>query len=223
MIYIFTQRNDAERIFAYKTHFGASAILIKEVKNSTTNDKWEIEQSFLLPLHLLHLISAQVTVDTAKQMLRSNNDDDEQEEEGGGGGESTDEQSVFDLTAPSPPQLPRQYSFDLMLETLDWKEIECTQPGCLSLELRRAFNRLENTLVPITENQLGTQEYEESLRSYWCISDNTDSNAETPTSADVDNVEDDDDDDKECCRQPKEKKKLKRVKLMIGSSSSEDE
>ena len=159
MIYIFTQRNDVERIFAYKTHFGASAILIKEVKNSATNDEWKIVESFLLPLHLLHLISAQVTVDTAKKMLRSNDDDDEQEEEGES---DTDDQSVFDLTAPSPPQLPRQYSVDLMLETYDWKEMECTHPGCLSLELRREFNRLENTLVPITENQLGTQEYEES-------------------------------------------------------------
>ena len=84
----------------------------------------------------------------------------------------------------------------------------------LSLELRREFNCLENTLVPITENQLGTQEYEESLRSYWGISDNTDSNAETRASADVD-------DDKKCCRQPK-KKNLKRVKLMIGSSSSSE-
>ena len=206
MIYIFTQRNDVERILAYKTHFGASAILIKEVKNSATNDEWKIVESFLLPLHLLHLISAQVTVDTAKKMLRSN--DDEQ------GESDTDDQSVFDLTAPSPPQLPRQYS-DLMLETYDWKEMECTHPGCLSLELRREFNRLENTLVPITENQLGTQEYEESLRSYWCISENTDSNAETSASADVD-------DDKKCCRQPK-KKKLKRVKLMIGSSSSSED
>ena len=208
MIYIFTQRNDVERIFAYKTHFGASAILIKEVKNSATNDEWKIVESFLLPLHLLHLISAQVTVDTAKKMLRSNDDDDEQ------GESDTDDQSVFDLTAPSPPQLPRQYSVDLMLlETYDWKETECTHPGCLSLELRREFNRLENTLVPITENQLGTQEYEEFLRSYWCISDNTDSNAETTASADVD-------DDEKRSRQPK-KKKLKRVKLMIGSSSSE--
>ena len=101
MIYIFTQRNDVERIFAYKTHFGASAILIKEVKNSATNDDWKIVQSFLLLLHLQHLINAQVTVDTAKEMLRSNDDDDEQ-------GESTDDQSVFDLTVPSPPQLPRQ-------------------------------------------------------------------------------------------------------------------
>ena len=107
MIYIFTQRNDVERIFAYKTHFGASAILIKEVKNSATNDEWDIVETFLLPLHLLHLISAQVTVDTAKKMLRSNDDDDEQEEKGES---DTDEQSVFDLTAPSPPQLPRQYS-----------------------------------------------------------------------------------------------------------------
>ena len=210
MIYLFTQRNDVERIFAYKTHFGASAILIKEVKNSATNDEWKIVESFLLPLHLLHLLSAQVTVDTAKKMLRSNDDDDEQ------GESDTDDQSVFDLTAPSPPQLPRQYSVDLMLlETYDWKEMECTHPGCLSLELRREFNRLENTLVPITENQLGTQEYEEFLQSYWCISDNTDSNAETTASADVD-------DDEKRSRQPK-KKKLKRVKLMIGSSSSEDE
>ena len=53
--------------------------------------------------------------------------------------------------------------------------------------------------MPITENQLGTQEYEESLRSYWCISDNTDSNADTSASADVD-------DDKKCCRQPKKEK-----------------
>ena len=65
-IYIFTQRNDVERIFAYKTHIGASAILIMEKKNSATNDDWKIVQSFLLPLHLMHLISAQVTVDTAK-------------------------------------------------------------------------------------------------------------------------------------------------------------
>ena len=142
-------------------------------------------------------------------MLRSN--DDEQEEEGES---DTDDQSVFDLTAPSPPQLPRQYSVDLMLETYDWKEMECTHPGCLSLELRREFNRLENTLVPITENQLGTQKYEESLKSYWCISDNTDSNAETTASEGVD--------DKKCRRQPK-KKNLKRVKLMIGSSSSSSE
>ena len=84
-----------------------------------------------------------------------------------------------------------------MLETYDWKEMECTHPGCLSLELRREFNRLENTLVPITENQLGTQKYEKSLRSYWCISDNTDSNAETTASA--------------------------GVKLMIGSSSSSED
>ena len=104
----------------------------------------------------------------------------------------------------------------MMLETYDWKEMECTHPGCLSLELRREFNRLENTLVPITENQLGTQEYEESLRSYWSISDNTDSNAETRASADGD-------DDEKRCSQPK-KKNLKRVKLMIvSSSSSEDE
>ena len=60
MIYIFTQRNDVERIFAYKTHFGASAILIKEVKNSATNDQWKIVESFLLPLHLLHLISVKL-------------------------------------------------------------------------------------------------------------------------------------------------------------------
>ena len=117
-------------------------------------------------------------------MLRSNDDDDDEQEEEGES--ETDDQSVFDLTAPSPPQLPRQYSVDLMLETYDWKEMECTHPGCLSLELRREFNRLENTLVPITENQLGTQEYEESLRSYWSISDNTYSNAETRASADVD-------------------------------------
>ena len=44
-------------------------------------------------------------------MLRSNDDDDEQEEEGES---DTDDQSVFDLTAPSPPQLPRQYSVDLI-------------------------------------------------------------------------------------------------------------
>ena len=157
MIYIFTQRNDVERIFAYKTHFGASAILRKEVKNSATNDDWKIVQFFLLPLHLLHLISAQVTVDTLKKMLRSNDDDDEQEEERES---DTDNPNVFDLTAPNPPQLPRQYFVDLMLRTYDWKEMECTHPGCLSLELRREFNRLENTLVPITENQLGTQEYE---------------------------------------------------------------
>ena len=65
---------------------------------------------------------------------------------------------------------------------------------------------------------MGTQEYEESLQPYWCISDNTDSNAETRASADVD--------DEKCRRrrQPK-KKNLKRVKFMIGSSSisSEDE
>ena len=205
MIYIFTQRIDVDCRFAYKTHFGASAILIKEVKNSATNDEWKIVESFLLPVHLLHLISAQVTVDTPKKMLRSN--DDEQ------GESDTDDQSVFDLTAPSPPQLPRQYSVDLMLETYDWKEMESTHPGCLSLELRRELNRLENTLVPITENQLGTQEYEESLRSYWCISDNTDSNAET--SADVDN--------EKCRRRQPKKKNLKRVKLMIGSSSSSSE
>ena len=143
-------------------------------------------------------------------MLRSN--DDEQEEEGES---DTDDQSVFDLTAPSPPQLPRQYSVDLMLETYDWKEMECTHPGCLSRELRREFNRLENTLVPITENQLGTQKYEESLKSYWCISDNTDSNAETTASEGVD--------DKKCRRRQPKKKNLKRVKLMIGSSSSSSE
>ena len=147
-------------------------------------------------------------------MLRSNDDDDDDEREEEGESE-TDDQSVFDLTAPSPPQLPRQYSVDLMLETYNWKEMECTHPGCLNLELRREFNRLGNTLVPITESQLGTQEYEESLRSYWSISDNTDSNAETRASADVD-------DDEKRCRQPK-KKKLKRVKLMIGSSSSSSE
>ena len=100
-------------------------------------------------------------------MLRSKEDDDDEQEEEGE--RDTDDQSFFDLTAPSPPQLPRQYSVDLMLETYDWKEMECKHPGCLSLELRREFNRLENTLVPITENQLGTQKYEESLRSYWCI------------------------------------------------------
>ena len=195
-MYIFTQRNDVERIFAYKTHFGTLANQMKEVKNSATNDDWKIVQSFLLPLLLLHLISAQVTVDTAKKMLRSNDDDDADKQEKG---ESTDDQSVFDLTAPSPPQQPRQYSLDLMLETYDWKEMECTHPGCLTLELRREFNRLENTLVPITENHLGTQEYEETLRSFWCISKNTDSNAETTASADVD-----DDDDEKCRRQPEE-------------------
>ena len=145
-------------------------------------------------------------------MLRSNDDDDDEQ-----GGSDTDDQSVFDLTAPSLPQLPRQNSVDLMSETYDWKEMECTHTGCLSLELRREFNRLENTLVPITENQLGTQEYEKSLRSYWCKSDNTDSNAETRASADVDN---EDDDDEKCCRRQPKTKKLKRVKLMIGSSSS---
>ena len=90
--------------------------------------------------------------------------------------------------------------------------MECTHPGCLSLEMRKELNRLENTLVPITENYLGTQEYEESLRSFWCISDNTDSNAETTASADVAG-------EKGRRRQPK-KKNLKRVKLMIGSSRS---
>ena len=84
-------------------------------------------------------------------MLRSNDDDNDDDEQGES---DTDNQSVFDLTAPSPAQLPRQYSVDLMLETYDWKEMESTHPGCLSLELRREFNRLENTLVPITENQL---------------------------------------------------------------------
>ena len=88
MIHIFTQRIDVERIFAYKTHFGASAILIKEVKNSATNDEWKIVESFLLPVHLLHLISAQVTVDTAKKMLRSNDDDEQGESD-------TDNQSVL--------------------------------------------------------------------------------------------------------------------------------
>ena len=83
-------------------------------------------------------------------MLRSNNDDDDEQEEEGES--NTDDHRVFDLTAPSPPQLLRQYSVDLMLETYDWKEMECTHPGSLSLELRREFNRLENTLVPITEN-----------------------------------------------------------------------
>ena len=78
-------------------------------------------------------------------MLRSN--EDEQEEEGES---DTEDQSVVDL----------------MLETYDCKEMECTHPGCLSLELRKEFNRLDNTLVPITENQLGTQKYEESLQSY---------------------------------------------------------
>ena len=137
MIYIFTQRNDVERIFAYMTHFGASAILIKEVKNSATNDEWKTVETCLLPLHLLHLISAQVTVDTAKKMLGSNDDDDDDDEQEEEGESDTDDQSVFDLTAPSPPQLPRQYSVDLMLETYDWKEMECRHPGCLNLELRR--------------------------------------------------------------------------------------
>ena len=105
MIYIFTQRNDIERIFAYKTHFGASAILIKEVKNSATNDEWKSVESFLLPLHLLHLISAQVTVDTAKKVLRSNDDDDEQ-----GESDDTDDQSVFDLTAPSPRMTGKKWN-----------------------------------------------------------------------------------------------------------------
>ena len=63
-------------------------------------------------------------------MLRSNNDDDDEQEEEGES--NTDDHRVFDLTAPSPPQLPRQYSVDLMLETYDWKEMECTHPGCLS-------------------------------------------------------------------------------------------
>ena len=61
------------------------------MKNSATNDEWKSVESFLLPLHFLHLISAQVTVDTAKKMLRSNDDDDEQ------GESDTDVQSVFDL------------------------------------------------------------------------------------------------------------------------------
>ena len=61
-------------------------------------------------------------------------DDDDDDEQGES---DTDDQSVFDLTAPSPLQLPRQYSVDLMLETYDWKEMECTHPGCLSLKLRR--------------------------------------------------------------------------------------
>ena len=54
-------------------------------------------------------------------MLRSNDDDDDEQE--GEGESDTDNQCVFDLTAPSPPQLPRQYSVDLMLETYYWKEI----------------------------------------------------------------------------------------------------
>ena len=66
MIYIFTLRDSRERILAYKTHFGASVILIKQQKNGTTNNEWKIEQSFLLPVHLLHLFSAKITVDSAE-------------------------------------------------------------------------------------------------------------------------------------------------------------
>ena len=101
---------------------------------------------------------------TRQKMIGSNDDDDddEQEEEG----ESPDNNSVFELTAPSPPQLPRQYAFQLVLGTYDWKQMERKHPGCLSLELRREFNRLQNTLVPITEKKLGTQENEESLQFY---------------------------------------------------------
>ena len=90
-----------------------------------------------------------------QKRLRSNDNEDFEQK---GEKNTDDDKSFFDLTAPSPPKLPRQNSFDLILETYDWKET----PGCLSLELRE-FNRLENTLVLNTENQLGTQEYEESL------------------------------------------------------------
>ena len=162
MIYIFTLRDSRERILAYKTHFGASVILIKQQKNGTTNNEWKIEQSFLLPVHLLHLFSAKITVDSAKFAFGSDNESDEEEE-------SDYDQSVFDLEAPSPPQLPRQYSFDMMLERMEWQAKECKHPKELSRELRYEFKRLENSLVPLTENQLGTLEYEESLRAYWNV------------------------------------------------------
>ena len=114
-------------------------------------------------MHLLHLFSAKRTVNSAKFAF------------GGGSVKASNEeesdyiQSVFDLEAPSPPQLPRQYSFDMMLERMEWQAKECKHPKELSRDLRFEFKRLENSLVPLTENQLGTLEYEESLRAYWNV------------------------------------------------------
>ena len=39
MIYIFPLCDSRERILAYKTHFGASVILIKQQKNGTTTSR----------------------------------------------------------------------------------------------------------------------------------------------------------------------------------------
>ena len=206
MIYIFTNRNDMERVLAYKTHFGSAAILIKEQKNSTTNEEWKIEQSFLIPLHLLHLFSAKVTVDSAKKVFECNDSEVESEET-----TSRDDDSVFDLTAPSPSRLPRQYSFDdMMLDKMDWKESVCKHPRFLKPELRKEFNRLENTLIPITENQLGMQEYEESLRSYWCISSSS-STTEDEATFSKETV---------CYERCQRPKKRKRVVMALDSSSS---
>ena len=69
MIYIFAQQSGVERILAYKTHFEASAILIKEKRNTTFDKDWKIVESFLIPLHLLKLFNAKVTVDLAKATM----------------------------------------------------------------------------------------------------------------------------------------------------------
>ena len=50
----------------YETHFGSSVIFIKEGERWSTNDQRQILHSILLPLHLLHMSSALITVDAEK-------------------------------------------------------------------------------------------------------------------------------------------------------------
>ena len=162
MIYIFAQESGVERILAYKTHFEASAILIKEKRNNKTFDKdWKIEESFFIPLHLLNLINAKVCADTAKTTSLSKDEDND------------DNQSCnFDLAHP-----PQQNSFDGMKnddvvdKNVYWREETiCKDTSRLKLELRRKLHRLEKqTLSQFEENSTKRMEMQEYLLSFWRI------------------------------------------------------
>lgn len=163
MIYIFAQESGVERILAYKTHFEASAILIKEKRDNRTFDKdWKIEESFLIPLHLLNLINAKVCADTAKTTSLSEDEDDDD-----------DNQSCnFDLA-----HRPQQNSFDGKInddvgdKNVYWREETiCKDTSRLKLELRRKFHCLEKqTLSHFEENSTKRMEMQEYLLSFWRI------------------------------------------------------
>ena len=118
---------------------------------------------YFLPLHLLHLSISLITADAAKKIK---DEDDLQSE--AGEVSSDDDKSVFELVVPTPLELYKQNPLDLInLDSIDRKESQCDKPTGLSYMLRRKCNRPENNLVVFTENQLGSQEYEELLTAYW--------------------------------------------------------